>query len=123
MRSFFYGSTLRLRFSCEFSFTLSSFSGDRILLSPLLLVLWEVQGLSFSNFWGFLCSFGPLFLCAYDLSLRDSLGGRSLGLSLAGPLVILVIGCAVCYFPCSLPCSFTCPLGTIISRGASRIFF
>ena len=93
MRSFFYGSTLRHRFSCEFSFTLSSFSRDRILLSPLLLVLWEVRGLRFSNFWGFLCSFGPLVLCAYDLSLRAYLGGRSLGLSLAGPLVILGIGC------------------------------
>ena len=40
MRSFFYGSTLRLRFSCEFSFTLSSFLGDRFFdSSPTFLVV------------------------------------------------------------------------------------
>ena len=52
--------------------------------------------------------FGPLVPCAYDFSLRASLGGRSLGLSLAGPLGMLIIGGVIFYFHCSLPCSATC---------------
>ena len=67
--------------------------------------------------------FGPLVHCAYDLSLRDSLEERSLGLYFTGPLVMLGIGGVICYFPCSLHCYTTCPLGTIGYRGASRIFF
>ena len=67
--------------------------------------------------------FGPLFPCAYYFSLRDSLGGRSLGLSLAWPLGMLRIRGVIFPFPCSLPCSGTFSIGTIWSIRASIIFF
>ena len=67
--------------------------------------------------------FGPLVPCLYYLSLRASLGGRVLGLSLTVPLGLLIIGGIICSFPCSIPWYATYPLGTILYRGASSILF
>ena len=65
------GNSPRLKFSYEFSFTLSSFWGDRVFdSSPTCLV--GCAGSEGFTIFGVL--FGPLVPCAYDFSLKASLG-------------------------------------------------
>ena len=114
------GSTTRLRFSCKFSFILSFFwRGGDFECSPTCLV-GSIGSEGFLISGGFL---GTLVPCAYYLSLRDYLGGHSLGLSLNGLLGKIRIVGVICSFPCSLSFSVTCPLGTIWYRCALRILF
>ena len=81
-------STPRLRFYCEFSFTLSYFLGYGVFESyPTCLVV--SAGSEGFLIFGFF--FGPLVPCECYFPLRDSLGERSLGFSLAGLLFMLVI--------------------------------
>ena len=63
MRYFPPGSTPMLSFSCEFSFTLSYFLGDRVFeSSPTCLV----GSAGSEDFLTFVFFFGTLVLCAYD---------------------------------------------------------
>ena len=120
MRGFFPGSSPKLSFSCGFSFTLISFSRGAFFESSHTCLVGSTGSEGFLIL-GFF--FGTFFPCAYDFSLRASSGERSLGLSLDGPLGMLVIGGVICSLTFSLSCSATCPLGTIGYKGASSIFF
>ena len=59
--------------------------------------------------------FRPLVPCAYDFSIRATLGKSSFGLYLDGPFGIMVIECFLS--------STTCSLGGITYRGASGVTF
>ena len=86
---FFPVTTTRLRFSCEFTFTLRSFWGGGVFdYSPTYLVV----SAGCEGFIIFVVFFGPLVPYAYDLSLRAFLGERSLGFYLDGPFGMLGIG-------------------------------
>ena len=89
MRFLFPGTFPRLMFCCELSFSLGSFSGDwgfDITFSCFVRSAGFEKVVIFGGF------FRTLVPCAYDLSIRATLGKSLFGLSLDGPLVIMGIG-------------------------------